>query len=40
MKYIPQVLLNARRKSTKGWTIWNVLLDLFGGLLSVLQVML
>lgn len=40
LKYVPQVLLNIRRRSTKGWTIWNVILDLTGGLLSVLQVCL
>lgn len=38
LKYIPQVVLNIRRRSTKGWTIWNVILDLTGGLLSVVQV--
>ncbi|CAN0533671.1 unnamed protein product, partial [Scytosiphon promiscuus] len=32
LKYIPQVILNIRRRSTKGWTIWNVILDLTGGL--------
>lgn len=37
LKYIPQVVLNIRRRSTKGWTIWNVILDLTGGLLSVVQ---
>ena len=36
-KYIPQVLINWRRKSTAGWSIHNVLLDFTGGLLSVLQ---
>ncbi|CAM9228110.1 unnamed protein product [Pylaiella littoralis] len=40
LKYFPQVLLNIRRRSTKGWTIWNVILDLTGGLLSVLQLVL
>lgn len=38
IKYIPQVLLNYRRKSTAGWSIWNILLDLTGGTLSDLQV--
>jgi cystinosin len=36
-RYIPQVLLNSRRKSTIGWSIWNILLDFTGGVLSVLQ---
>ncbi|DAZ92457.1 TPA: hypothetical protein N0F65_000241 [Lagenidium giganteum] len=34
-KCIPQIVLNYRRKSTVGWTIWNVLLDIVGGLLSI-----
>ncbi|CAN0533172.1 unnamed protein product, partial [Ectocarpus sp. 12 AP-2014] len=38
IKYVPQVILNIRRRSTAGWTIWNVILDLTGGLLSVVQV--
>lgn len=37
LKYIPQVYLNFKRKSTVGWNIWNVLLDFSGGSLSVLQ---
>eukprot|EP00531_Pseudo-nitzschia_arenysensis_P012806 CAMPEP_0116140248 /NCGR_PEP_ID=MMETSP0329-20121206/13739_1 /TAXON_ID=697910 /ORGANISM="Pseudo-nitzschia arenysensis, Strain B593" /LENGTH=387 /DNA_ID=CAMNT_0003635335 /DNA_START=24 /DNA_END=1187 /DNA_ORIENTATION=+ len=40
IKYIPQVLLNFRRKSTVGWSIWNILLDLTGGTLSDLQLVL
>ena len=40
VKYCPQVLLNYRRKSTDGWSIVNVLLDLLGGLLSVTQLLL
>lgn len=38
LKYVPQVVLNIRRRSTTGWTIWNVILDFTGGLLSVVQV--
>ena len=37
IKYMPQVILNHRRKSTAGWSIWNILLDFMGGLLSDLQ---
>jgi len=37
IKYIPQVWLNFRRKSTIGWSIGNVLLDFSGGILSVTQ---
>jgi len=37
VKYIPQVVLNYRRKSTSGWQIWNILLDISGGTLSIVQ---
>lgn len=37
LKYLPQALLNQRRKSTIGWSIYNILLDYSGGLLSLLQ---
>uniref|UniRef100_A0A182TFS6 Cystinosin homolog n=1 Tax=Anopheles melas TaxID=34690 RepID=A0A182TFS6_9DIPT len=40
IKYIPQVLMNYRRKSTEGFAISNRLLDLAGGLLSLLQMVL
>ena len=40
VKYIPQVLLNYRRKSTLGWNVWNVLLDFTGGFLSVVQLLM
>lgn len=36
-KYIPQVFLNYKRKSTEGWSVENVMLDFTGGSLSVLQ---
>jgi cystinosin len=39
-KYVPQAVLNWRRRSTVGWSIHNVLLDFTGGLLSVAQLML
>ncbi|XP_020527561.1 cystinosin homolog isoform X2 [Amborella trichopoda] len=32
IKYIPQVIMNFRRKSTEGWSIGNILLDLLGGI--------
>nr|GMD01193.1 cystinosin homolog [Ipomoea batatas] len=32
IKYIPQAVMNFRRKSTVGWSIGNILLDLLGGL--------
>ncbi|KDN71015.1 putative lysosomal cystine transporter [Colletotrichum sublineola] len=37
IKYTPQVMTNYRNKSTKGWSIWQILLDFSGGLLSVSQ---
>ena len=37
IKYTPQVYINWRRKSTEGWSILNVLLDLTGGLFSFAQ---
>jgi len=40
VKYLPQLLLNARRRSTAGWSIDNVCLDLCGGLLSLTQLLL
>ncbi|CAM9382867.1 unnamed protein product [Discosporangium mesarthrocarpum] len=40
IKYIPQVALNIRRRSTVGWNIWNVILDFTGGTLSILQLVL
>lgn len=40
MKYIPQVILNFRRKSTRGWSIWAILLDFAGGSFSDLQLVM
>ncbi|KAH8672797.1 PQ loop repeat-domain-containing protein [Tricladium varicosporioides] len=37
VKYMPQVLINYRNRSTKGWSIAQILLDFVGGVLSVLQ---
>lgn len=37
VKYLPQIYLNFSRKSTVGWNIWNIVLDLTGGCLSVAQ---
>jgi cystinosin len=39
-KYIPQVILNFQRKSTIGFSIWQILLDLNGGILNDLQLVL
>uniref|UniRef100_A0A1Y1MWJ5 Cystinosin n=1 Tax=Photinus pyralis TaxID=7054 RepID=A0A1Y1MWJ5_PHOPY len=40
LKYIPQAYMNYKRKSTSGWSIALVFLDLNGGLFSILQMML
>lgn len=40
IKYVPQALMNFRRKSTVGWSIGNVLLDFTGGSFSILQMIL
>eukprot|EP00808_Paulinella_micropora_P005603 g10654.t1 len=37
IKYVPQAWLNYTRKSTVGWSIGNILLDLTGGVLSFAQ---
>ncbi|KAI9483571.1 MAG: PQ loop repeat-domain-containing protein [Benjaminiella poitrasii] len=37
IKYIPQAWLNFKRKSTTGWSIYNILLDFTGGVLSITQ---
>ena len=37
LKYIPQIYLNFVRRSTEGWNITQILLDLMGGLFSALQ---
>lgn len=39
-KYCPQVLVNYQRKSTRGWSILQVLLDLIGGVLSISQLLI
>ncbi|KAI9849689.1 MAG: hypothetical protein M1837_002815 [Sclerophora amabilis] len=40
VKYIPQVWANYKRKSTKGWSIYQILLDFSGGILSTLQLII
>lgn len=37
IKYMPQAYFNFRRKSTKGWSIGNILLDFTGGAMSMIQ---
>lgn len=40
VKYIPQAWVNYKRKSTVGWSIVQILLDLTGGVLSLFQLIL
>lgn len=40
IKYVPQALLNFRRKSTVGWSIGNIWCDLTGGSLSFTQILI
>lgn len=40
VKYVPQAWLNYKRKSTTGWDIRQILLDLTGGVLSLAQLIL
>lgn len=37
IKYTPQIVANYRNRSTKGWSIWQILLDFTGGVLSIAQ---
>jgi len=36
-KYLPQVYLNYSRKSTVGWSIFNIMCDFTGGVFSIAQ---
>lgn len=40
IKYVPQAYMNYTRQSTVGYSIGGVLLDITGGLLSILQMFL
>ncbi|EQC42219.1 hypothetical protein SDRG_01057 [Saprolegnia diclina VS20] len=40
IKYTPQVYLNYTRESTDGYSIWGVLYDVLGGLLSIGQTLM
>ncbi|CAM6117008.1 unnamed protein product [Calypogeia fissa] len=37
IKYIPQAYFNYKRKSTTGWSIGNIILDITGGLANFVQ---
>ncbi|PWN40334.1 hypothetical protein IE81DRAFT_342801 [Ceraceosorus guamensis] len=38
LKWLPQIALNYRRRSTRGFAVTNVILDLGGGILSLAQI--
>ncbi|KAL3457054.1 PQ loop repeat-domain-containing protein [Aspergillus heterothallicus] len=40
VKYVPQAWVNFKRKSTRGWSIVQILLDLTGGVLSLVQLII
>ncbi|KAL4884337.1 PQ loop repeat-domain-containing protein [Aspergillus karnatakaensis] len=40
VKYVPQAWVNYKRQSTRGWSIIPILLDLTGGVLSLVQLIL
>lgn len=40
VKYMPQVILNYRRRSTIGWSIGTILFDAVGGVLSLSQLII
>ncbi|KAL3492970.1 PQ loop repeat-domain-containing protein [Aspergillus germanicus] len=40
VKYVPQAWVNHKRKSTRGWSIVQILLDLTGGVLSLVQLII
>ena len=40
VKYIPQAWANYQRKSTAGWSIYQILLDVIGGVLSIAQLVI
>lgn len=40
VKYAPQLVYNFKNHSTEGWSIWQILLDFLGGMLSIAQLMI
>lgn len=40
VKYIPQVWVNYKRKSTVGWSIQQILFDFSGGVFSLVQLVI
>lgn len=40
IKYLPQIYLNYKEKSTEGWNIYGIIFDFYGGVTSLLQLLL
>ena len=40
IKYSPQAYYNWKRKSTEGWSVWGIVLDLVGGICNLFQLLL
>ncbi|QDZ23999.1 lysosomal cystine transporter [Chloropicon primus] len=40
IKYSPQAYYNWKRKSTDGWSVWGIILDLMGGICNLFQLLL
>ena len=40
VKYIPQAWTNYKRQSTVGWSITQILMDVVGGVLSIVQLLI
>ncbi len=40
IKYSPQAYYNWKRKSTEGWSVWGIVLDLTGGVFSLFQLLI
>ena len=39
IKYSPQAYYNWKRKSTEGWSIWQIIFDLLGGVCNLMQIL-
>ena len=37
IKYAPAAYWNCKRKSTKGWSIFNIVMDVIGGIFSLIS---
>lgn len=40
IKYSPQAYYNWKRKSTEGWSVWAIVLDLAGGVCNLFQILI